>query len=230
MPRTRKSQSPEDRDLVNLFIGLDTPAVSDALDTLSLHGTPFGIMPLGDYAEPVVGPAYTVRYVPAAVPAGTVGDFIDDVAEGDVIVLDNAGRTDSTVWGDIMTRYAGLQGIAATVIDGVCRDVGRALSDGYPMFTKGRFMRTGKDRVQVDGVGGTVDIGSVRVASRDIMVADASGVVVVPRNRAEAVAEEAREIERIEDAIRGEIAGGASIAEARERLGYHLLQRKKTQR
>jgi len=65
-------------------------------------------------------------------------DFIDDVAEGDVVVIDNDGRTDCTVWGDIMTQYAGSQRIAATVIDGVCRDVSKALDDGYPLFTKGR--------------------------------------------------------------------------------------------
>ncbi len=72
-------------------------------------------------------------------------------------------------WGDIMTQYAGLRGIAGTVIDGVCRDVMRTLGDGYPLFTAGRFMRTGKDRVQVNAAGGTVarQIESVEQAIRD---------------------------------------------------------------
>lgn len=216
----------EDQALVALFAGLDTPAVSDALDKLGLHGQALGIAPLADYAKPVVGPAYTVKYVPASLPAGTVGDFIDDVAEGDVIVLDNDGRTDATVWGDIMTQYAGIRGIAATVIDGVCRDVVKALGDGYPLFTAGRFMRTGKDRVQVESVNTTVGIGTVRVASRDIVVADANGVVIVPRARARDVAEAARQIETVEAAIRERIAQGATIREARAALGYHTLQRK----
>jgi regulator of RNase E activity RraA len=167
----------EDKELVALFVGLDTPAVSDALDKLGLHGQALGIMPLANDAQTVVGPAFTVKYVPASNPAGTVGDFIDDVAPGDFIVIDNDGRTDCTVWGDIMTQYAGIRGIAGTVIDGVCRDVSRALSDSYPMFTAGRFMRTGKDRVQVEAVNGTVAIGTVRVSARDIVVADANGVV-----------------------------------------------------
>lgn len=216
----------EDQALVALFAGLDTPAVSDALDKLGLHGQAQGIAPLADYAKPVVGPAYTVKYVPASLPAGTVGDFIDDVAEGDVIVLDNDGRTDATVWGDIMTQYAGIRGIAATVIDGVCRDVVKALGDGYPLFTAGRFMRTGKDRVQVESVNSTVGIGTVRVASRDIVVADANGVVIVPRARARDVAEAARQIETVEAAIRKRIAQGATIREARAAMGYHTLQRK----
>jgi regulator of RNase E activity RraA len=127
----------EDQELVLLFAGLDTPAVSDAMDKLGLHGQALGITPLADYPTAVVGPAFTVKYVPAGVPAGTVGDFIDEVAEGDVVVINNDGRTDCSVWGDIMTQYAGLRGIGGTVIDGVCRDVNRALADGYPLFTAG---------------------------------------------------------------------------------------------
>ncbi|MGU8078453.1 RraA family protein [Burkholderia pyrrocinia] len=225
MTNPRKARA-EDRELVALFAGLDTPGVSDAMDKLVLHGQALGVMPLTDYPHVVVGPAFTVRYVPASVPPGTVGDFIDDVAEGDVVVIDNDGRTDCTVWGDIMTQYAGLRGIAGTVIDGVCRDVNKALRDNYPLFTAGRFMRTGKDRVQVEAVNATVGIGTVRVAARDIVVADANGVVIVPRGRAREVAEVARQIEGTESRIREQLALGKTLGEARAALGYHTLQRK----
>jgi regulator of RNase E activity RraA len=215
-----------DRELVALFAGLDTAGVSDAMDKLGLPGQCLGIMPLDNYRQVVVGPAFTVKYVSASTPAGTVGDFIDDVAAGDVVVIDNDGRTDCTVWGDIMTQYAGLREIAGTVIDGVCRDVNKVLGDGYPMFSKGRFMRTGKDRVQVEAVGGTVSIGTARVAARDIVVADANGVVVVPRDRAAEVAALAHKIEAVEAEIRDQLAQGKTLAAAREALGYHTLQRK----
>ncbi|MGT2476539.1 RraA family protein [Paraburkholderia terrae] len=221
-----KEAGAEDQELVALFTGLDTSGVSDAMDKLGLHGQALGIMPLANYTEVIVGPAFTVKYVPASVPPGTVGDFIDDVAEGDVVVIDNDGRTDCTVWGDIMTQYAGARRIAGTVIDGVCRDVIKALGDEYPLFTAGRFMRTGKDRVQVESVNATVGIGTVRVASRDIVVADANGVVIVPRARAREVAETAREIEETESGIREQIAQGKTLGEARAALGYHTLQRK----
>ncbi|WP_321866594.1 RraA family protein [Paraburkholderia tropica] len=221
-----KKAAAEDQELVALFAGLDTLGVSDAMDKLGLHGQALGIMPLANYAKVVVGPAFTVKYVPASHPPGTVGDFIDDVAQGDVIVLDNDGRTDCTVWGDIMTQYAGLRGIAGTVIDGVCRDVNRALGDNYPLFTAGRFMRTGKDRVQVESVNATVGIGTARVASRDIVVADANGVVFVPRGRAREVAQIARQIEEVESRIREQIAQGKSLGDARAALGYHTLQTK----
>jgi len=214
----------EDKELVALFDGLDTPSVSDALDKLGLHGQALGVMPLADYPRTVVGPAYTVKYVPADNPAGTVGDFIDNVAAGDIVVIDNDGRSDCTVWGDILTQYASLRGIAATVMDGVCRDVARALHYDYPIFSRGRFMRTGKDRVQVESVNAVVAIGTVRVAARDIVVADANGVVIVPRGRAREVAEAARKIDDAESRIRAQISQGKTLGQARAELGYHTLQ------
>jgi len=218
--------SETEKQLLELFKSLDTAGVSDALDKLGLSGQCFGVMPLDNYRQAVVGFAYTVRYEPASNPPGTVGDFIDDVPAGYVVVIDNNGRTDCTVWGDIMTQLAGRKGIAGTVIDGVCRDVNKALGDGYPIFSKGRFMRTGKDRVQVNAINQPVSIGTARVEANDIVVADASGVVIVPRGRAEEVARVAHEIEKTESAIRQALDEGKSLRQAREELGYHLLQRK----
>ena len=216
----------EDKALVALFEGLDTPAVSDALDTLGLPGQCLNIMPLANYTQVIIGPAFTVQYVSASSPPGTVGDFLDEVAPGDVVLIANDGRTDCTVWGDIMTQFALAQGIAGSVIDGVCRDVSKALGEGYPLFTRGRFMRTGKDRVEVVAVNQPVSIGGARACARDIVVADANGVVVVPRERAREVAERARRIEQVEAQIREHLASGKSLKEARALLGYHGLQRK----
>jgi regulator of RNase E activity RraA len=213
-----------DQELVALFQGLDTSSISDAMDKLGIPGQCLGIAPLGIYRGTVVGPAFTVQYVSCGQPAGTVGDFIDEVAPGDVVVINNGGRTDCTVWGDIMTQYAGLRGIAGTVIDGVCRDVAKALGDGYPLFTRGRYMRTGKDRVEVAAVNGPVSIGTARVGARDIVVADANGVVVVPRGRARDVAKTAHKIEEAESCIRELVSSGMTLGEARAQLGYHQLQ------
>ncbi|KAL4895494.1 ribonuclease E inhibitor RraA/Dimethylmenaquinone methyltransferase [Aspergillus ambiguus] len=221
-----KKPSDEDQELVALLSGLDSPAVSDALDKLGIPGQAFGLMPLADYKKVTIGPAFTVRYVPASNPPGSVGDFIDDVTAGDVVVIDNGSRADCTVWGDIMTQYAGLRGIAGTVIDGVCRDVNLAIEDNYPIFSVGRWMRTGKDRVQVGGINEPVGIGKVHVNPRDIVVADANGVVIVPRDRVREVAEVARKIDNSEAGIREMTTSGATIAEARKALGYHTLQRK----
>ncbi|KAL6834436.1 demethylmenaquinone methyltransferase family protein [Trichoderma camerunense] len=225
-PQNPKKASIEDQELVALFKDLDTPAVSDALDRLGIPGQALNIMPLVNYKKVTVGPAFTVRYVPASDPPGSVGNFIDDAAVGDIVVIDNSGRTDCTVWRDIMTQYAGLRGIAGSVIDGVCRDVNRAITNDYPLFTAGRWMRTGKDRVQIGSINEPIGIGKVRVQPRDIVVADANGVVIVPQDRAREVAEIAQRIEKSEASIRELIAGGLTIAVARERLGYHTLQRR----
>jgi len=214
-----------DQQLVALFEGLDTPGVSDAMDKLGIPGQCLGIAPLDNYRGTVVGPAFTVQYVPANTPPGSVGDFIEDVLPGDVVVIANAGRTDCTVWGDIMTQYAGARGIAATVIDGVCRDVSKALGDGYPMFTRGRYMRTGKDRVQVQAYEEPVTLGDVRVCPGDLLVGDADGVVVVPRARMEEVLAKAMETRALESRILDAALGGMPLTEARKQFGYHTLQR-----
>ena len=82
---------------------IDTASLSDALDRLGIACQCHGIAPLSNEVQ-FTGRAYTVRYGPASKPPGTVGDYIDDVAPGAVIVLDNSGREDCTVWGDIQGK------------------------------------------------------------------------------------------------------------------------------
>ena len=60
------------------FAELGTATVSDALDRLGLPGSAHGIAPIADGLR-MAGPAYTVRYVPAGDPKGTVGDYIDNI-------------------------------------------------------------------------------------------------------------------------------------------------------
>jgi len=207
---------------------LSTATLSDALDRLGQPGAVFGIGNLG--AGPrLAGPAYTVRYVPASSPPGTVGDYIDDVPEGAVVVLDNQGRTECTVWGDILTAVAEARGIAGTVIDGVCRDTQRAFDLAYPIFSRGRFMRTGKDRVQVAAVQECVSVGGRQVNPGDLVLGDLDGVVVIARGLENEVLEVAMEIHERESGILARALGGATVAEARAAYGYHELQRRRGQ-
>jgi regulator of RNase E activity RraA len=153
-----------------------------------------------------------------------VGDYIDDVPPGSVVVLDNAGRLDATVWGDILTTMAHRRGLGGTVIHGVCRDAARSLELGYPIYSRGVYMRTGKERVQADGYDVPVSLGEVRVEPGDVLVGDADGVLVVPRGREEEVLGIAREITEAEDRIRQEIDQGSRLDEARKRHRYFQLQ------
>ncbi|WP_055481961.1 RraA family protein [Sphaerimonospora mesophila] len=204
---------------------LSTATISDALDRLGRTGGLLGLAPLGP-GQRMAGRAYTIRYVSASTPPGTVGDYLDDVPAGGVVVLDNDGRTDCTVWGDILTAVANARGVAGTVIDGVCRDVHRALDLAYPIYSRGRFMRTGKDRVEVAEVQGPVNIGGVQVRPGDLLIGDQDGVVAVPQDCEERVLAVAEEIAEREDGILRMALAGSSIAEARAAYGYHDLQRK----
>lgn len=204
---------------------LDVASVSDAMDKL---GIPCGL--IGIHAvvpgKHICGRAYTVHYVPNGVVKGTVGDFLDDVKPGEVVVIDNGGREYCTVWGDIMTFVASRKGIEGTVIDGVCRDVPGIKENDYPIFTKSTYMVTGKDRVTVDYVNRPVAISGVQVCPGDFILADDTGVVCVPDALAEKVVEIAESIEATEQAIIAEVKNGSTLRAAREKLGYHKLQSK----
>jgi regulator of RNase E activity RraA len=94
------------------------------------------------------------------------------------------------------------------------------------MYSHGRFMRTGKDRVEVADTQVPVALGDAQVRPDDIVVGDEDGVVVVARHRLAEVADLATEIAAREDAILAAILDGATIADARKQHAYHTLQRK----
>ena len=209
--------------------GLSSAEVSDALDYFGLPGSAVGVRPVAG-ARKLFGPAFTVRFGPVDTSQpGTVGDYLDEMPAGSVAVLDNAGRPDCTVWGGIMSQLAAHRAIAGTVVNGVCRDTQEADAAGYPLFALGRFMRTGKDRVQVEAVGGAVSVAGVRVSPGDIVVADQDGVVFVPAGRAAEVFERALIMQAVEARIVAAALDGMSLAQARREFGYHTLQRKPAQ-
>jgi 4-hydroxy-4-methyl-2-oxoglutarate aldolase len=202
---------------------LDTATLSDALDKLGINGQCYCIKPRSSTFR-MTGRAWTVLYGPASAPPGTVGDYIDDVPAGSVIVLDNGGRDNATVWGDILTEIASRNSIAGTVIDGINRDVALCLALDYPVFSRDSWMRTGKDRVQVEAMNVPVNIGDVRVSPGDLLRGDADGVIAIPREHEEAVLAAAEQIHQAETAIREATRVGMSLRQAREKFRYHQLQ------
>ena len=202
---------------------LDTTSLSDAMDRLGISGQCLNIKPL-DPNYRLAGRAFTILYGPPSMPPGTVGDYIDDVKPGEVIVLDNGGRENATVWGDILTEIAHRKGIAGTVIDGACRDTHLARSLGYAIFSRSYSMRTGKDRVQVEAMGGPVNIGDARVNQGDLLRGDADGVVCLPKEHEDKILEIAEEIDHVEGNIRKAVREGMTLVDARKKFGYHTLQ------
>jgi regulator of RNase E activity RraA len=88
-------------------------------------------------------------------------------------------------------------------------------------------MRTGKDRVQVEGTNVVVNIGDARIAPGDLLRGDADGVLVIPLAHEDAVLAAAEDIDSVEQQIRALINEGKTLTEARRQLGYHQLQRRK---
>ena len=212
-------------ELLNRLKKLYTTCVSDALDKLGVECCLYDIKPI-QKGQKICGRAYTVHYMPCGAVKGTVGDFLDDVQPGQVVVIDNAGRTDCTVWGDIMAKTAKAVGIEGTVIDGVCRDIPAVLECGYPIFSKGYYMRTGKDRVYVDAVNVPVQVSGVEVCPGDVIMGDDTGVLVIPYGMLEKVLPIAEEIDQKEQQILKLVAEGHPLREARAITGYHHLQTK----
>jgi 4-hydroxy-4-methyl-2-oxoglutarate aldolase len=142
-----------------------------------------GIRPLWAPMPRVAGPAYPVRCPP--------GDnlmlhaAIYRAAPGSVVVAE-AGDVNYAMCGGNVCAVAQRRGIAAFVVDGVVRDLAETRARGFPLFARGVIPIPGKK----DAVGvldGPVRCGGVSVAPGDIVVADEEGIVVVPRDRADAI-------------------------------------------
>lgn len=212
-------------NIIKRYKVLSTPAISDALDKLGIKGGCEEIKPLFCGVK-AVGPAVTLKYLPVSVKKESVGDYIDEIKEGMVLVLDNNGRTDCTVWGGILTIAAKARNIAGTVINGVCRDIETVSDLKYPLWSKGHFMVTGKDRVGLAGFNVPVSLGKTRVNPGDLIAADDTGVVVIPKEKMIEVLKAAEEIEDKENKIVESIKSGLSLKEARNKFHYHSLQTK----
>jgi regulator of RNase E activity RraA len=214
------------KKIVEEFEKSPTSNVSDALDRFRIKGGLEGIVPIVEGLR-IAGTTFTVRFIPASqVELKPWVTYIDKAQPGDVVVIDNGGRTYCTVWGGLLSARAKEIGIKGTVINGVCRDVDVIKALRYPVFSRGRFMMTGKDRVQLAGLNEPVNIANVLVKPGDVIVADDNGVVVVPQEKAEEVLEAALEIYEKESKIL-EVKKGVPLAEARVKYGYGELQRPK---
>ncbi|MFF0386792.1 isocitrate/isopropylmalate family dehydrogenase [Streptomyces sp. NPDC004286] len=220
---SEKDEPVADEDVVDRLARLDTASISDALDSLDVGGVLAGIDPRVPGAR-AAGRAFTVTYRP--VESGTdtgfrnAANYLDDVPEGSFVVVDNAGSTACTNWGSLLTGLAQRRGVRGTVLHGAARDIAEIRAAGYPLFSTGVTMVSGKNRVELAATGRKVVIGDVTVHPGDIVVADDNGALVVPADRAAEVADRAERVERTEGAIADAVDGGLRLDEARRRFGY----------
>jgi regulator of RNase E activity RraA len=203
--------------------------VSDALDALGVGGAVGAsvLAPLRPGTR-VCGPAITIRYggeggSPAALaargerPRLAERDLYGIGRAGDVAVFDCHGNTRASVMGSLSARWARRLGIAGCVVDGAIRDVDSVLDVGVPVWSRGITPVSGKHRLRAIELNGPVALAGLTVQPGDLVLADTTGVCVVPSARALDVLEHARAAEAAERDVEAAIDGGADPAQiARE--------------
>jgi len=157
----------------------------------------------------VAGPAFTVE----ARPGDNLGFHVAlAVAKpGDVIIVDGKGDLGSALFGDLMVSQAQAAGIAGLVVDGAVRDTNELIDRGYPIFAAGRNP-AGPTKGIPGRLGIPICVAGAPVNPGDLVVGDADGVVVIPRNEVDAVlVAAARKLAEEQQRLK-EIAEGALVS------------------
>ncbi|HWO40854.1 MAG TPA: RraA family protein [Candidatus Eisenbacteria bacterium] len=211
--------------IVERLLKLDTCAVSDALDRLGLKGATYGVRPMWSCPR-IAGRAVTMKIKPVGLekPKQHLGTAtIMAARSGDVIVVDNGGRPGESCWGGLLSLAAKLKGIAGIVIDGACRDIDESRTLAFPLYARGAVPMTARGRVTQASCNEEIQFAGVQVHPGDLVIADGSGVVIIPRAREEQVVTEAEKIAAAEAKMAEGIRRGLSVVEALENLGYETM-------
>lgn len=208
------------------FEKLSSTNLSDAMDALGFRGFTFGIRPMQEKWRKVCGPAVTMRMVSAGQTLQKTHLGMNAIAAakpGDVIVIDNAGRMDSSCWGGILANAAKTKGVTATIIDGCVRDLDDCIDADYPVYARGTVVCTARSRVIEAGTNELINFGGVQVRPGDIVFGDSSGVVVVPRERMDEVLEKAEQLWQKEEDMIAEIRAGNDILDVDAKYNYNKM-------
>ena len=218
-----------EKKIIDGYLSMEdmTTTVSDVLDGYGIDGA----IPTS-YIKPVIpgsricGPAVTIRNMPVRKTAtkGAIDhDFIAmstrDIyyisEPGDVLVSDFGGNLEVSNMGGQSCTVAKSCGLAGNIVNGCCRDVSSIREMGYPVFSCGTTQITGKYRMECVEMNGPVTLCGKLVEPGDLMVADDSGVCIVPYELAEPVLEECLKIAAAEERMRQLIETKAPISELR---------------
>jgi 3-hexulose-6-phosphate synthase/6-phospho-3-hexuloisomerase len=162
-----------------------------------------------------VGPAVTARLYP--------GDLVDPLdalkvaQSGDVIVVDAAGETETSVWGGLMAGMCLMRGVVGAVVDGGIRDIDEIRDLGFPIFSRSVVPRSThspySSRLEPIEINVPITCGGTLVDPGDIVLADEIGIVAVPQGEAEEVLRAAEELAEREEETRGLIKQGKTVDE-----------------
>jgi 4-hydroxy-4-methyl-2-oxoglutarate aldolase len=156
----------------------------------------------------LVGRALTIDTVPGDNLTIHYGASL--AGPGDVLVVDAKAFIEAGPWGDVLSKYAQSKGIAGLVIDGAIRDSRAIVEMGFPVFARGICIK-GTTKENLGRVNEPIVCGGAGVRPGDVIVGDADGIVVVPREDVYQAYEASAAREQNEDKLRAEIENGASL-------------------
>ncbi len=208
---------------------LDSCAFSDALDSLHLKGATWGVRPQWPCPK-IAGRAVTIKIKPAGLeqPKQHLGTAAIEAAQpDDIIVIDNAGQPQFSCWGGLLSLSAKLKGLSGVVIDGATRDIDEARELAFPVYARGVVPMTARGRVVQESYNQEVQFAGVQCRPGDLVLADGSGIIIVPREKEEEIVTAAEAIYQKEQEMADGIRKGHSGLEVLEKLGYEQMLKKK---
>jgi regulator of RNase E activity RraA len=179
-----------------------------------------GSRPLRPGQERLVGPAFTLRFVPAREDLATPESWskpistrtaIEAMPPGCIAVVDAMGITDAGIFGDILCARMAKRGVTALVTDGVVRDVEGVLGTGLPVWCDGAAAPPSVAGLTFVNWGEPIGCGGVAVFPDDVIVADQDGAVLIPQAFLALILTEGPEQEAMEGWIVNEVNNGAAL-------------------
>lgn len=179
-----------------------------------------GPKPLTVMGERVVGPAFTIRFVPGRedlsrpesyAQSPSFRDAIEAAPAGSVVVIDGRGNAIGATLGDILVARLTKKGVLAAVTDAPVRDADEIARLALPVLSAGVAAPPSIVGLAFAGYDEIIGCGGVAVCPGDVMVCDNDGAVVIPASMAAEVAEAGIEQERFERFVQQRVAEGAGV-------------------
>ncbi len=210
------------QEIIEGFESIGTSIISDILDQMGLDCLVSGIRAVGE-GFTLIGPVLTVKEISGPLGAYRTEDFqmgkvIDTAEPGDVLVFDNSGKEIST-WGGLASTAAKVKGIKGVIIDGGSRDADEVVALDFPVFSRHITPRTARTRIKMVEMNGVIQCGGIRVRPGDIVVADPTGIIIIPKEKAEEVVEKAKGMEVGEKHFVEELKKGTTFGEMHRKTG-----------
>ena len=194
---------------------MDSCAVSDALDKLSLKGAVTGIRRFSTDRR-IAGRVLTVKLDRAEGRANTrhlCTAAIESADPGDILVIEQRTGLDAASWGGNLSLGAKVRGVAGVIVEGPVRDIDDSRRLDFPVFARNATAKTARGRIVEVATNQPIQVGDIIVSPGDYAIADASAVVFIAAAEIQRVIETAEQIMAREEAMAQAIREGQPISQ-----------------